>query len=407
MDKRPYIAREAIPDWWWIFDPRISLRARAALVFGGAILLLVAFFCWVAGTTLQDQLERNLGRQFEMIAYQASDKIDRTIYERLNELEFIANLAAFRGSDGSVADRQRLLEAMQDSSPDFAWLGFTNPSGRVLASTQGLFAGDDKADSVWFRSAQGRSYAGPPRELPELGRETSALNAESPRFLDLAVPVTDASGQSLGVLGAHLRWNWARDVQFSVLPEGATRDRLGLTVYTSMREPILDSGGTGWSVPPEPPTIANTRRFRGYLRENSTNGTAYLTAFARSRGFKEYRGMGWLATVRQPTELAFAPVRELRLSITRWGLLTVAGAIVASWCMAGTVARRMRSITASANRIRGGDILSVMPGPRDGSEYARMCSALGGMVGDFRERLEKQEKPDKAPDVRKPEDSKT
>jgi methyl-accepting chemotaxis protein len=108
----------------------------------------------------------------------------------------------------------------------------------------------------------------------------------------------------------------------------------------------------------------------------------------RSRGFKEYRGLGWLVTVRQPAELAFAPVQELRRAIARWGFVFVCAFGVTSWLFAGRIARNLHRVTAASERIRTGDILSVMPRPRNESEYARMCTALGNMVDDLRRQQE-------------------
>src|SRR5262249_44136635 len=98
------------------------------------------------------------------------------------------------------------------------------------------------------------------------------------------------------------------------------------------------------------------------------------------RGFREYRGLGWLAAVRQPATRAFAPVEALKRTLMSWGAVLVVAISIASWLVAGRYARRLRTIGASANRIREGDILTVLPRPRGDSEIARMCSALGDMV---------------------------
>ena len=57
-----------------------------------------------------------------------------------------------------------------------------------------------------------------------------------------------------------------------------------------------------------------------------------------------------------------------------------------SWFAAGRLARQLRAVTGSAQRIRQGDILTVMPQPRDDGEMGKMCGALGEMVDDFRAR---------------------
>lgn len=390
MEPSPSRASAPSPtdDWWWIFDPRYSLRARASLIFGGGAILFTVLLSWIAGTVFRRELERRLGAAYETLAYQVSDKIDRAIYERYRELQFTASLAPFRAAAMPPAERRQVLEALQNASPDFAWIGLADASGRITTATSGLQEGDNAAERPWFRGAREHLYAGNLHELPALARLAPGTHEEPPRYLDLAIPVTAGTGQFLGILGAHLTWTWARDVQLSVVPESARRDVIGVTIYSSVKDIVLDSGGSGWTQPPDAPSIPEARRFRGSLVETTADGATYVTGYVRSRGFREYRGLGWLVTVRQPVEIAFAPVSELQRTIARWGFVFGCAFVVTSWLFAGRLVRHMQRVAAAAGRIRTGDILSVMPRPGNASEYARMCSALGDMVDDLRRKQE-------------------
>ncbi len=375
-------------DWWWIFDPRISLRARAALILGGSAIAFTLIFSWLAGTLLRRTLERQLGANFETLAFQVSDKLDRVIHQRFHELQFAAALAPFRTADASPADRRQLLHALQDSARDFAWIGFADAKGNISVATRGVFETTSVAARPWFRIGRERPHVGHLVESPGLSRELGLSDDErGSRFLDLAVPVQSTQGQPLGVLGAQVHWDWAREVQLSVVPETARRERIGVTIYSNAGDVLLDSGGSGWTQPFEPPAIGDARKFRGSMSEvPAGGGPAQLTGFARSRGYRDFRGLGWLTVVRQPADLALAPARALERLIAGWGFILSAVLTVVSWFVAGHVARRLRAIGLAAHRIQGGDILTVMPRARGDGEYARMCRALDAMVEDFRAR---------------------
>lgn len=386
MENRPATDRSTRQqDWWWIFDPRLSLRARAALIFGGSAILFMLLVGVLASSIFRRSLERQLGTTYETLAFQMSDKLDRTIYERYRELQLAAALAPFRRSDATPVERRRLLEALQNSAREFAWIGFADATGIITAATRGVFENTPVDARPWFLIGRERPYAGPLNELPALARALTRSDDErSSRFLDLAVPVMAENGQFLGVLGTHLSWDWTRDVQSSIVSEAARRECIGVTLYGAAGDVLLDSGVSGWTQPPDAPAIAGARRYRGSLVEPISGGTTYLTGFARSRGHREYRGLGWLVAVRQPAELAFAPVRELQQQIIAAGIVFALGLIVLGWFAAAKIARRLRSIGLAANRIREGDILTVLPRPPGDGEVARMCSALGDMVDDFR-----------------------
>jgi HAMP domain-containing protein len=374
--------------WWWIFDPRESLRAAAALFFGLGGVLFTVLLASIAGRTLQQNLEQHLGNTYETLAVQLSDKIDRAIYERYRTLQLTAGLALLRNPETAPADRRQALTATQDATPEFAWLGFAEPSGRIVVATKGHLEGTSAEMRAWFRSAQEQPYAGNLREVPEIAALAAGADEGevAPRYLTFAVPVPTPDGRLAGVLGAYLRWTWARELQASVLSDAARRDRVGATVYSGTGDVLLDSGSSGWTHPPDLPAVP-ARKFRGYQIEPTSLGTTYLTGFVRSRGFREYRGLGWIAVVRQPVDQAFRPVVELRHTVARWGFAFTGAAMLGAWLYAGRLSRRLRSVGLAAHRIRTGDVLTILPSARGEGEIARMCSALNRLVEDFRARL--------------------
>ena len=375
----------ATADTGWSFDPRHNLRARAVVLCGGGALTFTWLAIWLGVAIFRQHLEAQLGPSFETLAYQVSDKLDRTLHQRTHELQFVASLASLRTSATPAADWRKALESLQDASPDFAWIGFADASGTIVAGTRGLFEETPGRDTAWFRSAREKPYAGNPQEIPELAREAHLPGGDPPRFLDLAVPVATPQGKFLGILVAHVRWSWARDVQLSVVPDTARRERLGVTVYSSA-EVLLDSGGSGWTEPPPSPALPDRQRLRGFFVEHAPGGTAYFTGYVQSRGYKDFRGLNWLVTVRQPVAYALAPVQNLKNTLMRWAAVAVTLAMVLSWLFAAQLARRLRAIATAADRIRTGDVLALMPRPESPQELAQACRALGHMVEDFRQK---------------------
>ena len=392
MERRPSSPPPATsPAWWWVFDPAHSLRARAALFAGAGTLALTFLLSWITGALYERSITNHVGRTFETLAFQVSDKLDRSIFERYRTLLLAANLTPIRDAAAGNSARTNVLDSLLETSVEFAWIGLTDSSGRIVAATNRLFEGTSAENRTWFRSGRELPFVGSLRENAELAREAAPTTEgeRSTRFFDVAVPVTGADGQFAGVLAAHVRWNWSNDVQMSVVSESAARERIGVTVYGSGRDVLLDSGSSGWSQPPEAPTLTDSRRFRGAMLEDTASGTRYLTGFARSRGFREYRGIGWLTVVRQPIDRVLADVANLRRGIVLWGSVLTLVAGITSWIIAGSHARRLRSIRAAAERIHEGDVLALLPRPRGESEISTMCGALGDLIEDLRAKQER------------------
>lgn len=384
--------RTTAPDdneaWWWWLDPRRGLCARATLVLGGGAVAFALLLGWAAGAMLQRQLDRQLGPAFATLAFQVNDKLDRGIYERMHALQFAATLAPLRTPTATADERRRVLDALLFSSPDYAWIGFADPAGKVVCAAQHVLEATPVASAAWFRGGQRQPYAGSVHEFAELARELVLTNDENPRFLDLAVPVTGADGKLVGVLGAQLHWTWARDIQASVVPATARREHVSVTVYSTTGEALLDSGGSGWTLPPDAPSVGAQPALRGYFQEIVPGDTTYLTGYSRSRGHQDFRGLNWLVTVRQPATVAFAAVAELRRWIVRLGLAFAGIVAVLSWFFTARLTHRMATIGTAAGRIGSGDILALIPQPPGPGELQRMCAALNGMVDQLRRRAE-------------------
>jgi len=376
--------------WWQRLDPRHNVWVLAALLFGGAAFGFTFVLSEITGAIFRTKLERQAGQALETFAVQVSDKLDRNVYERFREIQFATSLGPLRTPAVTPAERRRLFEAMQSANADYAWIGFADPAGTVVVATQGLLEGTKVDIREWFRSARGGPFASGLHEYVPLANELPNPTGEKQRFIDLAAPVMAVNGQILGVLGAHLNWSWAYDVQRSVVPETARRDSLGVAIYAQKGELVLDSGGSGWTEAPGIPTLPARPGSRGSFTENAEGGTVYLTGYARSQGYRDFPGLHLLVVVRQPTAIVFAPVRELQNWIWRLGALLAGGFVILGWIFVARLNRPMRAIARAADYIRGGDVTSLIPRYRGGAA-GRLSTAVGDLVDALRKKQEKLE----------------
>lgn len=379
---------ETEASWWWPLDPRRSLRARAAFGAGVVTLTLTLLASWGAARLLRGQVRDHVGARLEALASETADKLDRALSERYRELEFTVALGPLRAPGATADERQRLLESVREKSSDYAWIGLTDSHGTVISATGQLLEGADVRVRDWFRTGQNKPYLGDVRDAPELPATPDDASAgTSHRVLDISLPVLAANGQLIGVLGAQVNWaTLAPEIVASALPLAVRRERIGLTIYSASRQVLLDSGGSGWSEPFEAPDLPDRTRLRGFLLEDTANGVSFVTGYARSRGQRDFHGLGWLIAVRQPVEQAFASARAWQRQILEAGLAATLAATAIGWVLASRLTRRLRVIAASADRIRQGDVLTVMPLPRDRGELSATCGALGAMVDEFRQR---------------------
>ena len=137
-------------------DPRRSLAAAIGwLVFALSIGLVLVASVWVGDivrTNLLDQRDRQLDRTADRIAAE----LNLNIALRLQSVRALAAMLATELGDENRATLRKLLENLQQASPEFEWIGVANPQGRVLAATQGVMEGASVVDQSWFASGSER-----------------------------------------------------------------------------------------------------------------------------------------------------------------------------------------------------------------------------------------------------------
>src|SRR5690242_13960376 len=117
-----------------------------ALSFGGSALLFALGGGLYMGQRQAEQLQEQTGATLRQFAFLAGADIARSIDERHDDLVFAASLRSFRESDSAEATLVRQREHFNDLQrwhPEFVWMGFAEPGGRVLSATGRMLEGND------------------------------------------------------------------------------------------------------------------------------------------------------------------------------------------------------------------------------------------------------------------------
>ncbi|QNA89158.1 hypothetical protein G4G28_13005 [Massilia sp. Dwa41.01b] len=166
--------------------------------------------------------ENAIGQGLADLAAQTSDKLERGMFERYREVALMAAQPALTDPNTDGAALARALARVQQSYSYYEWIGVVGVDGKVRATGNGLLVGADVSARPWFREGLLDGYVGDVHEAVLLAR-LLPTQAEPRRFVDLSFPFADASGKIRGVLGTHLSWNWAREVERSVVGSVARR----------------------------------------------------------------------------------------------------------------------------------------------------------------------------------------
>lgn len=374
-------------------EDHLTLRVQIAAAAATISILLVGTLAAGAAFVSYRNTSELVTRSLATIAANTSGRLDRFMAVRQQELRLFAHLRPLEPLwQNNPTELRAALERLQQSYAEFAWIGFADINGTVVASTGGLLQGKSVLQRPWFKEGLERMTIGDVHEALLLSSLLAQrANGEPYRFVDMAMPVRDSEGHLLGVLGGHLNWDWAREV----IKEAEDNDGNADTTLS-----IVSKSGTVLLGPAQ-----NTVRYSGAqlanilkARDGSFIETAgdenVLTAYHVGSGHREYQGLNWIVTASQPTSVALAAAISLVQII--FGI----GAVVALFgaSLALVVSRRIAgpiiAITEEADRIgrtSGPTMLARQGGSVEVVQMTRALRSLLRRVGMAEERTKEAE----------------
>jgi two-component sensor histidine kinase/uncharacterized protein YbjQ (UPF0145 family) len=359
---------------------QVGLRIVLAACLGGVGLAFTVGTAALLQAEAGRRIQHMIGGQLHQYASQVADKLDRGMFERYRDLLVVSSLEAVRSPEASPTTRRVVLQRLQDTYRDYAWIGFIRPNGILEAATGGVLEGADVNTRGWWKSGLEHPYVGDVHDAVVLGKILYADRAEPPRFVDLATPVRDDNGTVLGVVAAHLSWDWASEVEQSVLGPAAEDQRAEAMILATDDTVILG-----------PKALVGHRFDTSSLGSPDAvirvwpDGAEYLTSVATTRGYRDYPGLGWRVVLRQPMALAMAPVRDLRDSVIAWGAAGSLLAVLVGYLMAGWISAPLRAMARSVDAAGSNGTAPVLPTACRYAEIRTLTGAVGTYLDELRQ----------------------
>jgi signal transduction histidine kinase/DNA-binding NarL/FixJ family response regulator len=350
---------------------RHSLRTRLALLFGLFSLALVLVLGFVFEQNAARRLQNARQAQLAQAAEQMAERLDRDMYERLRDVVLLASMDGIGSIMRAPATGRPRLDRLQQSFPNYAWVGLTDASGTVLAATGGLLEGQDASPRPWFKAAQSGPVTLDVHRALMLEPYLGTPNGDPVRLVDVAAPVIGPDNKVQGVVAAHLSWAWAGEVQRAVLRTIGNLHQAEILVLSKSGEVLL---GPRDMVGKLFPTGAAGRPASSLHATFASETRDYLAAQAETHGYRTYTGLGWTVVAREPAAAAFAAIRELRLAMLAAGLVITLLFVGAGILIAASVAQPLEVLALAADRLLI-DSTAEVPVLRSGYREVRTLAA--------------------------------
>jgi diguanylate cyclase (GGDEF)-like protein len=283
--------------------------------------------------------------RLQQLSWQMRDSLNRVVAKGIGDVRLLTELPEVRQADSPERVRA-VLESLQATFPDYAWIGIAHVDGTVFASTLSMLHHADVSARPWFQHGKLGVHAEDYHPAVLLGKLLPA-SPDAWRFIDMSGPVLGEDGKLRGVLGVHLSWNWVRR-RAEELVAPALRE-YGAEIF------VVRGDGTVLLGPPgSEETKLATRSMElarggqtGSVKETWANGVSYLTGYSTTGDADDPATLRWTVLVRQTENAAMAGPRHLEQRVLQLSLVLAALFAVLAAVLARRLTRPMDALSST------------------------------------------------------------
>lgn len=371
------------------------MKIKTKLTIAFLLLSLLPFFVGgiISYYSGRKALRDGIGRKLLESARSTIDKIDQNINNEIHDIKHWVNnpmMDEILMSDNSK-NVSNLLMSIIRSHPGYLHLDYINTKGEIIASSNLELLNKKVEIGTELKKALAGQVS-----ISELHRDD--WNKEEV-VISFYIPIL-ADFNKDKVIGA-----WSPHLKLREIQDAVNEIKIGDGEY-SVDEHIMliDKNGLVISAPPiesEQGHVFNLNLLKtgmqsaklaaegkdGYLIETSEHDKNALIGYAHSKGYKDFRGLGWSAIAMQNPDLAFKPVVTLRNTIVLLGMFVSIGIIFLSLLISNSISSPLKSLALSSAMIADGD-LSQRVGLTSNDETGELIKSFNKMA----EALESREK---------------
>lgn len=373
---------------------RNSFSLKFSFLVGILTFVVAVIVGFYSNSISSKQLEINSGESLVKLSKRVNEVLDREMHERYREMRFISTLPALTNENSTIEEKRELIQKVKDNYNHHEWIGYALPDGTVEVGTNGYLEGKNVKARPWHPNGLVAPYIGDVHDALLLAKLLPNNSGEPIYFSDVAFPVINKDGKTLGVLCTHLTWQWTRDVVRSIQKEH------GVEIFLLSKDGMILVGPNNTErsnisdISSNVAQIFNTKESI-YKIINWNDNIDYLTASSVSNGFEEYKGFSWKVIVRQPVNEAFKVANEntskiLMISIV-FGLIgAMIGIFISS--LISKPLNRLNKIVENITNNEDVKFLKDLPNDEIGKLHDALENLYNSLIIESKDKKEAQNK---------------
>lgn len=339
--------------------------------------MLVTSFYQLTST----RLSTASGEALVSISQSISNMLSANLMEREREI-LLLSMRSSLYENQDLSELQHAIDQIKNSYKDYAWIGFANVDGAVLASSNGVLKGSDVSQRPWFINGRSGPFIGNVHKALLLENLLPEPKGGAPiRFVDFAAPVIGENGELKGVVATHVDWAWVREVLLSSLTEASKRKGIDIFIIDNEHRVLYPDSHFPNDIE-VPKALPVNGQFKSLLWQDDEE---YLTSLVSVRS-PESTNLGWQIVVRQPLSIAMSAVKEVHKLLFFLGVFSTLFCMLLAYQFASTLSRPLERLALTAKSIQQGNRKATFQDDSKLSEVTSLSRSLQEMMSSLLER---------------------
>ncbi|MCM2357080.1 MAG: methyl-accepting chemotaxis protein [Geobacteraceae bacterium] len=335
-----------------------------------------------AKNSLQDMGQEMLGDT----ALGLMNTIDALMNDRQDDIRAWAELPAIKEAlkTGNYADAENILGTLEKQYDVYKAVMLFDKSGNVVAVSDPAILSNagfrrNQADQEWFKRVMAGSL-----HIHDVYFSASANESA----IGFSAPVKNESGQIVGAIGTRVSWSTIEKILADV-NEGKTGyaymlNREGVLIAHPKKDKVLKENLTKNENIDLSGIAGKMVKGETGVGSYTYEGVSKLVGYLPSKGFGDYKGIGWSIAVVKGASEVFAPVYTLRNVVIAVIVISVLIIAVLAVVVARSIANPMIKGVAFAQAVAAGDLTGTLE-VRTRDEVGDLANALNNMVASLKE----------------------
>jgi diguanylate cyclase (GGDEF)-like protein len=337
----------------------LRLATLTMLTVSIAITLTVLLHLALVSHFAQQQARKEAQLRLEQLSWQMRDSLDRMTGSAIVTVRLLSELPQVRSYEKPGATRQ-VLESIQRTVADYAWIGVADSGGKVRAATGKMLEGAQVDARPWFTAGMQGVHATDYHPAALLNK-LLPKSSDPWRFIDMSAPLLGEDGAVRGVVGVHMSWQWVRNRARQLLTPALREYGAEVLVVRADGMVLLGPGELVEKKIDSPSLRLALAGQTGSLREVGPDGKAYLTGYSRTGIDGDPATLRWAVLVRHTEDAALFDARELERRMIWMSVLMAAVLAGCAALLARRLTRPMDALSGAIEQAAGATRAGARP----------------------------------------------